>query len=427
MKPNSCNHRVLSARQSERAAAAVLLLAVLLLAGAVLMPGCQLPDESGQQDGTSEREAAAPAKRDPASSPLVLPDSFPIEEEEAAAIASALDAPLEAYDMLRPGGTADTKILEQAVIDRVVDGDTFMVLRDSGAERLRLIGINTPESYAHHDGNARTHRGESVSRIVRQWLNGRTVYLQFEETQTDRYGRLLAYVWLDAHTMINEVLVREGLAEERKYEPTTQFNDYFASLEKKAQQEKRGIWSDPSGYRENSMNRKVIYLAGGCFWGVERYFQILGKGVLDTETGYANGNVVNPTYQQVCSGTTGFAETVRLTYDADELPLTEIMAHFFRIADPTTGDRQGNDVGSQYRPGVYYEDMEDYDTICEYIDFRRQDYRRPIVVEVLVLQNFYRAEEYHQDYLMKQPHGYCHVNLELAEEALRSEELPDMS
>lgn len=224
--------------------------------------------------------------------------------------------------------------------------------------------------------------------------------------------------------MINEVLIREGLAKERRYEPTTEFNDYFSILEKKARQERRGIWSDPSAYKEDNVNQKVIYLAGGCFWGVERYFQLLGKGVLDTETGYANGQVENPSYQQVCSGTTGFAETVRLTYDANELPLTQIMAHFFRIVDPTTRDRQGNDVGTQYRPGVYYEDKEDFDTICDYIDFRRKDYQRPLVVEVLPLQNFYRAEDYHQDYLEKQPSGYCHVQLALAAEALRSEELP---
>jgi methionine-S-sulfoxide reductase len=101
------------------------------------------------------------------------------------------------------------------------------------------------------------------------------------------------------------------------------------------------------------MNKRVIYLAGGCFWGVERYFQILGEGVLATETGYANGNTPHPTYEEVCSGTTGHAETVKLTYDADVLTLREIMAHFFRMIDPTTKNRQGNDIGTQYRSGVY--------------------------------------------------------------------------
>ena len=172
------------------------------------------------------------------------------------------------------------------------------------------------------------------------------------------------------------------------------------------------------------MNKKVIYLAGGCFWGVERYFQILGKGILETETGYANGTSVAPTYAEVCSGETGFAETVKLTYDADILTLNEIMAHYFRIVDPTTRDRQGNDIGTQYRSGVYYENKEDFEIVCDYIDFCRKDYERPIVIEVLELKNYYTAEDYHQDYLKNRPSGYCHVNLSLADEPLKAEELP---
>jgi len=172
------------------------------------------------------------------------------------------------------------------------------------------------------------------------------------------------------------------------------------------------------------MNRKVIYLAGGCFWGVERYFQMLGKGILETETGYANGTTVAPTYAEVCSGTTGFAETVKLTYDADILTLNEIMAHYFRIVDPTTRDRQGNDVGSQYRPGVYYVNKEDFEIVCDYFDFRRKDYERPIVIEVLELLNYFTAEDYHQNYLKNRPAGYCHVNLNLAGQPLSAEELP---
>ncbi len=172
------------------------------------------------------------------------------------------------------------------------------------------------------------------------------------------------------------------------------------------------------------MNKKVIYLAGGCFWGVERYFQILGKGILETETGYANGTSVAPTYAEVCSGETGFAETVKLTYDADILTLNEIMAHYFRIVDPTTRDRQGNDIGTQYRSGVYYENKEDFEIVCDYIDFCRKDYERPIVIEVLELKNYYTAEDYHQDYLKNRTSGYCHVNLSLADEPLKAEELP---
>ena len=175
------------------------------------------------------------------------------------------------------------------------------------------------------------------------------------------------------------------------------------------------------------MNKRVIYLAGGCFWGVERYFQLLGEGVLETETGYANGNTPHPTYEEVCSGTTGHAETVKLTYDADVLTLREIMAHFFRMIDPTTKNRQGNDIGTQYRSGVYVETMDDFKSVCEYIDFRRKDYERPIVVEVLKLRNYYTAEDYHQNYLNDRPFGYCHVNLCLAMKPLSAEEMPVLS
>ncbi len=175
--------------------------------------------------------------------PLFLSRSKPLEREEAATMSKRLDTPLEVYDALRPGGSVDIQTLERVEIERVVDGDTFIVLREDQSVRLRLIGIDAPESYAHHEESARTHVGESVSRIVEEWLNGRTVYLQFDSMETDKYNRLLAYAWLDAHTMINEVLVREGLAEERRYEPTTSYNDYFQMLEGKAQQEGRGIWS----------------------------------------------------------------------------------------------------------------------------------------------------------------------------------------
>ncbi len=173
------------------------------------------------------------------------------------------------------------------------------------------------------------------------------------------------------------------------------------------------------------MNRKTIYLAGGCFWGVERYYQLLAQGILETEAGYANGRTASPTYQEVCRGDTGFAETVRIAYDPDLLPLRALLAHFFRMIDPTTRDRQGNDVGDQYRPGIYYTDPEDFPLICDYLDQRRKDYAKPLVVEVLPLENFYPAEDFHQDYLVKNPSGYCHVDLSQAGVPLRPDELPE--
>ncbi len=177
--------------------------------------------------------------------------------------------------------------------------------------------------------------------------------------------------------------------------------------------------------KESDMKQKTIYLAGGCFWGVERYYQLLADGILETEAGYANGSSPSPSYQEVCRGDTGFAETVRVVYDPDLLPLKALLAHFFRLIDPTTRDRQGNDVGDQYRPGIYYTDPDDFGVICDYLDQRRKDYPAPLVVEVLPLENFYPAEDFHQDYLVKNPAGYCHVDLSQVQIPLSPDELPE--
>ena len=156
---------------------------------------------------------------------------------------------------------------------------------------------------------------------------------------------------------------------------------------------------------------KEIYLAGGCFWGLQKYFDLV-KGVEETEVGYANGSGENPTYRDVCTGRTGFAETVRVNYDGSVLPLQGILELFFKAIDPTVKDRQGNDRGTQYRTGIYFVDSEDEDEIKSYIEEEQKKYSAPIVTEVLPLKNFYSAEEYHQKYLDKNPHGYCHLSRE---------------
>ena len=159
---------------------------------------------------------------------------------------------------------------------------------------------------------------------------------------------------------------------------------------------------------DNKNNLRQIWLAGGCFWGVEAYFTRL-RGVTETNVGYANGRTANPTYEQVPF--TGHVETVEINYDPDEIRLESILEHFFRIIDPTIKDRQGGDVGKQYRTGVYYRDKGELKTI-EKVFAREQDkYPLPIVTELLPLENFYPAEEYHQDYLQKNPGGYCHIDL----------------
>lgn len=155
---------------------------------------------------------------------------------------------------------------------------------------------------------------------------------------------------------------------------------------------------------------KQIYLAGGCFWGVEEYFSRI-EGVVDTEVGYANGKKMNPTYEQVCTGLTGHAETTYVKYDEKVISLEELLNRFFRIINPTILNRQGNDIGNQYRTGIYYTDFNDLEVINKVVAQEQKKYDKPIVTEVKELAFFYYAEDYHQDYLKKNPGGYCHVDM----------------
>ncbi|NBI05523.1 peptide-methionine (S)-S-oxide reductase MsrA [Senegalia massiliensis] len=155
---------------------------------------------------------------------------------------------------------------------------------------------------------------------------------------------------------------------------------------------------------------KKIVLAGGCFWGVEEYISRI-NGVTDTEVGYANGNRKYPTYEQVCTGTTGHAEAVKVEYDENNLPLYTLLKKFFSIIDPTIENRQGPDRGTQYRTGIYYIDENEKDTILKVVQEEQKKYHKKIVTEIEPLNSFYEAEEYHQDYLKKNPNGYCHIDL----------------
>ena len=155
---------------------------------------------------------------------------------------------------------------------------------------------------------------------------------------------------------------------------------------------------------------REIYLAGGCFWGVEAYFKRIA-GIVDTEVGYANSIIENPSYKEVCTGRTDAAETVKIIYDEEKITLKEILKALFKVIDPTLINRQGPDIGSQYRSGIYYTDENDRETIENFIENVKGDYKMPIATEVMKLQNFYEAEDYHQDYLDKNPDGYCHIKL----------------
>jgi peptide-methionine (S)-S-oxide reductase len=157
---------------------------------------------------------------------------------------------------------------------------------------------------------------------------------------------------------------------------------------------------------------KEIVVAGGCFWGVEEFFR-RSIGIVETQVGYAQGHKENATYQEVCTSTTGHTEVVKLTYNEEEITLTKILELLFRIINPTSLNRQGNDVGPQYRTGVYYFDEADKDVIKSFIALQQPKYERKILVEVEPVGLFIKAEDYHQLYLVKNPSGYCHVNMGL--------------
>ncbi|MDH8677994.1 peptide-methionine (S)-S-oxide reductase MsrA [Fusibacter bizertensis] len=156
---------------------------------------------------------------------------------------------------------------------------------------------------------------------------------------------------------------------------------------------------------------KKIVLGGGCFWGMEAYFKRF-DGVIKTEVGYANGHTVDPTYQEVCSNTTGHAEVLWLEYDPEVISLDVLLEHLWKVIDPTSLNRQGGDIGSQYRTGVYYFDASDVAVINASKAKEQEKHEKPIVTEIEPLKCYFAAEEYHQDYLKKNPNGYCHIKLD---------------
>lgn len=162
-------------------------------------------------------------------------------------------------------------------------------------------------------------------------------------------------------------------------------------------------------------HEKIIYLAGGCFWGLEEYLSRV-TGVKDTEVGYANSIRENPSYEEVCSGETKAAETVRVVYDTKTISLDRLLKAYFQVVDPTSVNRQGNDRGIQYRTGIYYVDEADIPVVSQALECEKGGYDKPLATEVMPLVNFYPAEEYHQDYLKKNPGGYCHINVARADQ-----------
>ncbi|WP_323616394.1 peptide-methionine (S)-S-oxide reductase MsrA [Erysipelothrix rhusiopathiae] len=158
---------------------------------------------------------------------------------------------------------------------------------------------------------------------------------------------------------------------------------------------------------------RTIFVAGGCFWGVQEYYKRL-KGIENTAVGYANSNQENISYQEVCSEKTGAVEAVMIQYNHAVISLDEIVDRLFRIIDPTSLNKQGNDIGTQYRTGIYYEHESDQEHLESLLTTYQEHYSKPLAFEVLPLLNFTRAEEEHQDYLEVHPGGYCHIDFSLA-------------
>ena len=172
---------------------------------------------------------------------------------------------------------------------------------------------------------------------------------------------------------------------------------------------------------DGAQTTKDIYFSGGCFWGTEHFFKQI-EGVVLTEVGFANGHTENPSYKEVYTDTTGFAETVLVRFNPDVVSLEFLLQMFFKAIDPTSLNKQGHDEGTRYRTGVYYTDPADLPVIEKVFAEEQKNYEQPLVVEKLPLQNFYTAEEYHQDYLDKNPDGYCHLPLSLFEFARKARE-----
>lgn len=179
--------------------------------------------------------------------------------------------------------------------------------------------------------------------------------------------------------------------------------------------------------KNRTVQKKELYLAGGCFWGLEKYLSLI-KGVDSTEVGYANGMTQSPSYEDVCYKNTGHVETVKVVYDPTQISLSFLLSLFFDVIDPISVNRQGNDVGSQYRTGIYFIIPEDEPVIRTSIRALQSRFEKPIAIEIEPLKDFYVAEEYHQKYLDNNPGGYCHIGRDKfakAEKAIEKQALEE--
>lgn len=265
------------------------------------------------------------------------------------------------------------------------------VLIDTSGELIQSFGIQVYPSWAILD-----KRGQLV-RLVKGNLTQQQAYALAEHAGND---------FAQLKNKTSTELTASSLA-------TTSQQKLTDGTSKSTSSSKLAVGYHADG---SPINSQQIYLAGGCFWGLEAYLERV-DGVIDAVSGYANGdpNLANPSYEQVIAGS-GHAETVKVTFDADKIDLSTLLAYYLRVIDPTSLNKQGNDRGKQYRTGVYYVNDADRQVIAKALADEQKKYNQDIVVENQPLNNFTLAEAYHQDYLAKNPNGYCHIDISLADD-----------
>lgn len=276
------------------------------------------------------------------------------------------------------------KILENKLISIYKDGDTYIIEHEGKPVGTLEAHKNTDDfsiTFEVLEEDRKKHYASNALYLLTPYLHD-TYNVRYIHARVDKYN-----------DQAKHVLEHNG------YSITLSDEDSVYYVHQKAETRKDDDYH-PAG-------KKVLYLAGGCFWGMERVFKVL-DGVTETKTGYANGNTLNPTYEEICRNETGFRETVRVTYDPSVVSTETVLKAYFLCIDPTRKNGQANDSGSQYQTGVYYRD-ESLKPVIEK-KFKEEKKKYPVFyVELKPLSCFYEAEEYHQDYLTKNPDGYCHI------------------
>lgn len=282
----------------------------------------------------------------------------------------------------------------------------------SGLEELNEMGKNTTE-FEIMSIVFPGRYGEKETKEFKEWFNS----LEYKNIKVliDEEGQLLEIIDIEAYP--TSIFINEKGEIEKYYPGQPSKADIEKELNIKNEITMKNTMETNKKIMGNSQNVKEIYLAGGCFWGVEAYMKKI-YGVINAVSGYANGNTENPKYEDVVYRNTGHAETVQVTYDANKINLSTLLKYYFKIIDPTTLNQQGNDRGSQYRTGIYFSNEEDKKIIEEELKELQKKYTQKIVVECEKLKNFFVAEDYHQDYLKKNPNGYCHIDLSKANEII---------